>query len=87
MCPIADKAIRFIALGRDATSIAHGEDNEPTGIYVSNGSSQKDGLLGTEDSLDEAREFFTQQHGDDNAYEFFRARRERRESFAPVIVQ
>ena len=50
------KAIRFIALGRDATSIAHGEDNEPTGIYVSNGSSQKDGLLGTEDSLDEARD-------------------------------
>jgi Bacterial protein of unknown function (DUF839) len=24
--------IRFIALGRDATSIAHGEDNEPTGV-------------------------------------------------------
>jgi hypothetical protein len=81
------KAIRFIALGRDATSIAHGEDNEPTGIYVSNGSSQKDGLLGTEDSLDEARGFFTQQHGDDNTYEFFRARREHRESSLPVIVQ
>jgi hypothetical protein len=30
--------IRFIALGRDATSVAHGEDNEPTGLFVSDGS-------------------------------------------------
>lgn len=81
------KAVRFIALGRDATSIAHGEDNEPTGVYVSNGSRQKDGLLGTEDSLDGARGFFTQQHGDNNTYEFFRGRREHRESSIPAVVQ
>jgi len=28
---------RLIALGRDATSLAGGEDNEPTGLHVSNG--------------------------------------------------
>jgi hypothetical protein len=81
------KATRFIALGRDATSIARGEDNEPTGVYVSNGSIRKDELLGTEDSLDDARGFFTQQHGDNNTYEIFRSRRERRESSIPVVVQ
>jgi hypothetical protein len=80
------KAIRFIALGRDATSIAHGEDNEPTGVYVSSGSMRKDELLGTEDSLDDARGFFTQQHGDNNTYEIFRVR-ERHESSTPVVVQ
>jgi hypothetical protein len=80
------KPIRFIALGRDATSIAHGEDNEPTGVFVSNGSTAISGMLGTEESLDGARGFFTQQHGDNNTYEFFKVR-ERRESLTPVIVQ
>ena len=59
--------IRFIALGRDATSIAHGEDNEPTGLFVSNGSADPKHLLGTAESL--ARGFFTQQHWDNNLYE------------------
>lgn len=81
------KALRFIALGRDATSIAHSEDNEPTGVYVSNGSASKHAMLGTEESLEDARGFFTMQHGDDNTYEFFRARRENRESSMPAIVQ
>jgi hypothetical protein len=81
------KALRFIALGRDATSIAHGEDNEPTGVYVSSGSDRADGLLGTEESLDGARGFFTQQHGDNNTYEFFNAGHEHRESSIPVVVQ
>ena len=81
------KSIRFIALGRDATSIVHGEDNEPTGVYVSNGSNQKAGLQGTEESLDGAvRGFFTQQHGDNNTFEFSFAHRERRESSVPVVV-
>jgi hypothetical protein len=79
------KAIRFIALGRDATSIAHGEDNEPTGLFVSNGSISRNGLLGTKESLDGARGFFTRQHGDNTTYEFFRVR-ERRESLTPVVV-
>jgi hypothetical protein len=64
-------AIRFIALGRDATSIAHGEDNEPTGVYVSNGRTQESGLLGTKNSIANPRGFFTQQHGDNNTYEMF----------------
>ena len=55
--------IRFIALGRDATSIAHGEDNEPTGLFVSNGSADPKHLLGTAESLEHARGFFTQQPG------------------------
>jgi hypothetical protein len=80
------KAARFIALGRDATSIAKGEDNEPTGLFVSNGSPKKGGLLGTEESLDDAHGFFTMQHGDNHTYEFFKVR-ERRESFIPVVVQ
>jgi hypothetical protein len=67
--------IRFIALGRDATSaVAGAEDNEPTGVFVSNGSTSKEQLLGTEQSLDDARGFFTQQHGDNNVFELFRAR-------------
>ena len=53
-------AIRFIALGRDATSIAHKEANEPTGVYVSNGGMQESGLLGTKNSLANPRGFFTQ---------------------------
>src|SRR5262245_21054303 len=58
-------AVRFIALGRDASSAAVGNDNnEPTGTYVSNGSTHKEALLGTKESLDDARAFFTQQHGD-----------------------
>ena len=67
------KPIRFIALGRDATpSITHLEDNEPTGLFVSNGSTSRKRMLGTEDSLNGARGFVTQQHGDNNVYEFVR---------------
>ena len=61
---------RFIALGRDARSAAAGnDDNEPTGVYVSNGSMLREGLLGTKESLDDARAFFTQQHGENTLYE------------------
>ena len=80
------KATRFVALGRDATSITHGEDNEPTGVYVSNGGIEKGQLLGTEESLENAHGFFTMQHGDNKTFEFFRAR-ERHETLAPVAVQ
>lgn len=80
------KAIRFIALGRDATSIAHGEDNEPTGVFVSDGNPTEQHLLGTEENLEGARGFFTMQHGDNKTFEFFRVP-ERRESKIPVVVQ
>jgi len=61
--------IRFIALGRDATSIAHGEDNEPTGVFVSNGDTDPKHMPGNPESLAHARGFFTMQHGDNNLYE------------------
>jgi len=64
--------LRFIALGRDASAITHGEDNEPTGLFVSNGSANPKHLLGTSESLAQARGFFTQQHGDNTVYEFVR---------------
>jgi Bacterial protein of unknown function (DUF839) len=70
------KTLRFIALGRDASAAGPGiEDNEPTGVFVSSGSPTQDEMLGTKDSLDDARGFFTQQHGDNNVFEFFRVRR------------
>jgi hypothetical protein len=69
--------LRFIALGRDASASGPGqEDNEPTGVHVSNGSTTKSELLGTDDALEEtARGFFTQQHGDNVVYEFVRSRK------------
>jgi hypothetical protein len=80
------KATRFVALGRDATSITHGEDNEPTGLFVSNGGIEKGQSLGTDESLENAHGFFTMQHGDNKTFEFFRARA-RHETLAPVAVQ
>jgi hypothetical protein len=66
--------IRFIALGRDASASGPGqEDNEPTGVVVSNGGTKPSDLLGTSAALaGQPRGFFTQQHGDNVVYEFFR---------------
>jgi len=50
----------------------HGEDNEPTGLFVSNGSANPKHLLGTSENLAQGRGFFTQQHGDNTVYEFVR---------------
>jgi len=69
------RPVRFLALGRDASASTPGaEDNEPTGVFVSNGSPNRSGLLGTEQSLDDARGFFTEQHGDNNLFEVFNVR-------------
>jgi hypothetical protein len=69
--------IRFIAQGRDAlAAVAGAEDNEPTGVFVSSGRTGKEDLLGTEASLDDARGFVTQQHGENNVFEVFRRRGE-----------
>jgi len=69
------KALRFIALGRDASSAAAGNDNnEPTGVFASSGSPRAEDLLGTNNSLDNARGFFTQQHGNGDVFEFFRVK-------------
>lgn len=65
-------ALRVLAQGRDASASAVGaEDNEPTGVNVSNGGS----AIGTQNGRPQniaagARFFFTQQHGDDTTYEF-----------------
>jgi hypothetical protein len=65
-------ARRFVALGLDATAIQHGEDNEPTGVHVSDGSSTIQGLLGKPQNPVQARWFFTQQHGDNTVWEILR---------------
>jgi hypothetical protein len=66
-------ARRFIALGRDALAAPDGEeDNEPTGLFVANGSPRKEEVLGTRKSLDEARAFFTMQHGRNDVFEILR---------------
>jgi hypothetical protein len=62
-------ARRFIALGRDATSVTNDEDNEPTGLHVSNGNELKNGQPGTLLNLLFARGFLTRQHGDNVVWE------------------
>src|SRR5262249_39099869 len=60
---------RFVALGRDATSVQKGEDNEPTGIHVSAGNPSISGMPGTEADLFNVRAFLTRQHGDNVIWE------------------
>jgi hypothetical protein len=74
---------RFVALGRDTASeqdsnllgtpgFQNEGDNEPTGTHVSNGDTSVRGLLGARRSLDDARVFFTQQHGLNQVWEVVR---------------
>ena len=61
-------AARFVALGQDP--LATDEDNEPTGVHMSEGDSTIQGLIGTNTfKKDQARLFFTQQHGENNLFE------------------
>jgi hypothetical protein len=64
---------RFDALGQDKLAgIAGEEDNEPTGVHMSEGDSTIGGLIGTREfRTDRARLFFTQQHGENNLFEVF----------------
>ncbi|HWH92835.1 MAG TPA: hypothetical protein VNT03_03155 [Baekduia sp.] len=65
-------AKRLVALGRDPESLNNQhENNEPTGVFVSDGSTTQAGLLGTQDpaELDGVRIFFTQQHGENTTFE------------------
>jgi hypothetical protein len=65
-------AQRLVALGRDPESLNNQhENNEPTGVFVSDGSTKKGGVLGTNDPAaeDGVRIFLTQQHGQNNTYE------------------
>ena len=77
---------RFLALGRDDAALKdagfldaatpgyqNDGDNEPTGIFISNGKQSSedgtDGMLGTKRGLKGARWFINQQHGNNVAYE------------------
>jgi hypothetical protein len=63
-------ATRFVALGQDP--LATDEDNEPTGVHMSEGDSTIQGLIGTKVfKKGRARLFFTQQHGENNLFEVF----------------
>jgi hypothetical protein len=66
-------AKRFVALGRDATSVATGEDNEPTGLHVSNGSPFPFAQPGSPLNLLFARGFLTRQHGDNVVWEIVKS--------------
>jgi hypothetical protein len=69
---IVPAAKRLVALGRDPESLNNQkENNEPTGVFVSDGSTTQTGLLGAQDPAkqDGVRIFFTQQHGENKTYE------------------
>lgn len=62
--------LRVLAQGRDVSASGAGiEDNEPTGVFVSNGGKVKSGQVGSAGGLANARGFFTQQHGDNTVFE------------------
>ena len=64
---------RFVALGLDRLAGVPGEeDNEPTGLHMAEGDSSINGIIGTKTfETDQARLFFTQQHGENNLFEVF----------------
>jgi hypothetical protein len=71
--PDGNVVARFVALGLDRVSGPQGEeDNEPTGIHMSEGDATIHGLIGTREfRKDRAMLFFTQQHGENNLFEIF----------------
>jgi hypothetical protein len=71
--PDRNLVARFVALGLDSLAGVPGEeDNEPTGLHMSEGDSTIGGLIGTKVfKKDRARLFFTQQHGENNLFEVF----------------
>ena len=71
--PTQTFVVRFLALGLDPVAGVPGEeDNEPTGIHMSEGDSSINGLIGRNVfSTETARLFFTQQHGENNLFEVF----------------
>jgi hypothetical protein len=69
---IQGDAQRLVALGRDPEAAPSGaEDNEPTGIYVSEGGTSAGDLIGASDpsASPATRIFFTEQHGANDTYE------------------
>jgi Bacterial protein of unknown function (DUF839) len=68
----SEPPLRFLALGRDPIAVIHG-DNEPTGLHVSNGSTDINGQPGTLSNLMGARAFLTRQHGQNQVWEIVKA--------------
>lgn len=64
----SEPPLRFVALGRDAVAEVDG-DNEPTGLHVSNGSTDLNAQPGTIENLEGARGFLTRQHGQNVVWE------------------
>ncbi|MGH8101553.1 MAG: alkaline phosphatase PhoX [Chthoniobacterales bacterium] len=71
--PSRNVARRLVALGQDRLAgVAGEEDNEPTGLHMSEGDATINGLIGTRElNKDRAMLFFTQQHGENNLFEVF----------------
>ena len=68
--PAQNSVGRFMALGQDSVAVVSDEDNEPTGLHMSEGDSTINGLIGTNIfNKGRARLFFTQQHGENNLFE------------------
>ncbi|HYW69436.1 MAG TPA: alkaline phosphatase PhoX [Pyrinomonadaceae bacterium] len=80
-------ARRFLALGRDTLSESDAAlldaatpgyqnegDNEPTGLHISEGAINIQGLVGKPQDQHRARWFFTQQHGKNTVYEILTPR-------------
>jgi hypothetical protein len=85
----ANKAVRFLAEGRDPSAtidsgllgtsgFVNEGDNEITGIHISDGDADRDGILGAKiphPFRDGWRVFYTQQHGDNTTYEIIAEKR------------
>jgi hypothetical protein len=84
----ANQPLRWLAEGRDASATIdagavpsgfgkNDGDNEITGLHVSDGDPNKEGILGAKvphpwQGVDQWRVFYTQQHGDNTTYEVIR---------------
>ena len=76
VCAQGAPAKRLLALGQDPD--ATDEDNEPTGLHVSDGESSVRRLLGSSSTnmgnMSRFRWFLTQQHGENTVYEIVKSR-------------
>ena len=76
ICNEGAPAKRLLALGQDAK--ATDEDDEPTGLHISDGEPSVRRLLGSSSTnmsnMSRWRWFFTQQHGDNTVYEIVKSR-------------
>jgi Alkaline phosphatase PhoX len=76
ICAPGAPAKRLLALGQDPE--ATGEDNEPTGLHISDGDPSPKRILGLSSTnmgnMSRWRWFFTQQHGANTVYEIVKSR-------------